>query len=145
MKQKNALHGILKYNEKKKKECKTLALLFEKSALCLSYITPNQTLKRRKKKVLVLLIVVVLLGDASTDVLGLAARDVNVLEQNLRGGVGSGHGLGFLDFGVDALACLLVDGLELRLGGNFPVQDLLLEAGDGVLGAAHALNFLAGL
>jgi hypothetical protein len=120
-----------------------------KKAPCLSYITleQNSSLPSSLAKTgcLVLLVVKVLLGDTATEVLGLRATDVDVLEQNLGGGVGSGHGLGFLDFGVDALACLLVDGLELGLGGDFPIQNLLLEAGDGVLGAAHALNFLASL
>jgi hypothetical protein len=99
----------------------------------------------KEKSLLVLLIVKVLLRDTATEVLGLGTTDVDILEQNLRGGVGSGHGLGLLDFGVDALACLLVDGLELGFGGDFPVENLLLEAGDGVLGAAHALDFLASL
>lgn len=94
---------------------------------------------------LVLLVVKVLLGDTATEVLGLGAANVDILEQDLGGGVGSGHGFGLLDFGIDALACLLVDGLEFGLGGDFPVENLLLETGDGVLGAAHTLDFLASL
>jgi hypothetical protein len=120
--------------------------IWKKSALPLLYYTKrNSFASTCKKSLLVLLIVKVLLGDTATEVLGLRATDVDVLEQDLGGGVGSGHGLGLLDFGVDALAGLLVDGLELGLGGDFPIQNLLLETGDGVLGAAHALDFLASL
>jgi hypothetical protein len=116
-----------------------------KAPLLLYYTKRIKLLPLPFESDLVLLVVVVLLGDTATEVLGLGATDVNVLEQNLGGGLGGGHGLGFLDFGIDALAGLLVDGLELRLGGDFPVQDLLLEAGDGVLGAAHTLDLLASL
>ena len=37
---------------------------------------------------------------------------------------------------------LFVETLEVLLGQHAPVQDLLLEAGDGVVGAAHALDLL---
>ena len=87
-------------------------------------------------------VVEVLLGHAATEELGLGATDVDVLEEDLGGGVGSGHGLGLSDLGVDVGAGLLVEGLELLLSGDLPLEQLLLEAGDGVLGAAHALDLL---
>ena len=87
-------------------------------------------------------VVEVLLGHAATEELGLGATDVDVLEEDLGGGIGCGHGLGLGDLSVDAGAGLLVEGLELLLGGDLPLEQLLLEAGDGVLGAAHALDLL---
>lgn len=87
-------------------------------------------------------VVEVLLGHTAAEELGLGATDVDVLEENLGGGFGCGHGLGLSDLGVDVGAGLLVDGLELLLGGDLPLEQLLLEAGDGVLGAAHALDLL---
>lgn len=90
------------------------------------------------------LVVVVLLGHAAADELGLRAPHVDVLVQDLGRGVGDGHGLGDGDLVVDVLAGLLVDRLELFLGADIPVQDLVLEAGDGVVGGPHALDLLAG-
>lgn len=101
-----------------------------KEKLCLSLV------------VLELGVVEVLLGHTAAEELGLGATDVDVLEENLGGGVGRGHGLGLSDLSVDVGAGLLVEGLELLLGGDLPLKQLLLEAGDGVLGAAHALDLL---
>lgn len=89
-------------------------------------------------------VVEVLLGHTATKELRLGATDVDVLEENLRGGVRNGHGLGLGDLGIDVGTGSLVDGLELLLGGDLPFEQLLLEAGNGVLGAAHALDLLAG-
>jgi hypothetical protein len=87
-------------------------------------------------------VVEVLLRHTTAEELGLGATDVDVLEEDLRGGVGRGHGLGLSDLGVDVGAGLLVEGLELLLGRDLPLEQLLLEAGDGILGAAHALDLL---
>lgn len=94
---------------------------------------------------LALVVVEVLLGDTATEELGLGATDVDVLVEDLRGGIRGRHLLGLGDLGVDALASLLVNRLELCLGGDLPVEDLLLESGDGVVGAAHTLDLLTGL
>jgi hypothetical protein len=95
--------------------------------------------------VLELRVVEVLLGHAATEELGLGATDVDVLEENLRGGVGCGHGLSLGDFGVDVGAGLLVEGLELLLGGDLPLEQLLLEADKGTLaGVAPLLTVLDG-
>jgi hypothetical protein len=88
--------------------------------------------------------VVVLLSSSAADVWRLAALDVNVLVQNLGGGVGDGHGLSNGDLLVDVLAGLLVDGLELLLGDDAPVEHLLLESGNGVVCRTHALDLLTG-
>lgn len=88
------------------------------------------------------LVVEGLVDSAATHPLGLGATDVDVLEEDTAGVVGDGHGLGGGDLLVDVGASGLVDGLELVLGGDTPLEDLLLESGDGVVGAAHALDLL---
>lgn len=86
----------------------------------------------------------VLLRDTAPDEWRLGARVVNVLEQNLGGRVGDGHGLGGGNLLIDVRTGLLVDGLELLLGGHGPVENVLLQALDGVVGASHALDLLTG-
>lgn len=86
----------------------------------------------------------VLVGYAATHELGLRSFDVDVLVQDLRRGVGDGHGLGDGDLVVDVFAGLPVDRLQLILGTDCPVENLLLEAGDGVIGRSHALDLLTG-
>ena len=71
---------------------------------------------------------------------GLAATDIDILVQNALGVVGNGHGLGGGDLLVDVSTGGLVQGLELILGHDVPVKDVLLKAGNGVVGAAHALD-----
>lgn len=69
---------------------------------------------------------------------------IAVLEQDLHGWVRRRHSLGDGDLLVDVAAGLLVDGLELVLGRDGPVEDVLLQAGDGVVGGPHALDLLTG-
>ena len=90
----------------------------------------------------VYLVVEGLVDSATTHPLGLGATDVDVLEENAGGVLGSGHLLGDGDLLVDVGTSGLVEGLELVLGADVPVEDLLLETGDGVVGAAHALDLL---
>lgn len=86
----------------------------------------------------------VLLGDTSTDERRLGAGVVNILVQDLGGGVGNGHGLSGSDLLIDVRTGLLVDGLELLLSGDCPVDDVLLQTLDRVVGASHALDLLTG-
>lgn len=86
----------------------------------------------------------VLGGGAATDELGLGALDVDVLEEDLGLGLRDGHGLGGSDLSGDVVAGLLVDLLELLLSGNLPLEDSLLESGNGVVGGTHALDLLTG-
>ena len=90
-----------------------------------------------------LLIVVILIRDPSPHELGLAAPDIDVLVEDLGRRLGHGHLLRNLDLLVDVGPGLLVDALELLLRRNLPVEQLLLEPRDGVLGRAHALDLLA--
>src|SRR4051812_68938 len=76
------------------------------------------------------------------DELRLGAADVDVLEQDLGCGLGVRHGFGSGNLLVDMGASLLVDVLELILLGDVPVENVLLEAGNGVVGRPHALNLL---
>ena len=55
-----------------------------------------------------------------------------------------GRSFSLLDGLVDLGLGLLVNGLELLLGGKTPVLDVFLETTDGVLGAAHLLDFVTG-
>lgn len=59
--------------------------------------------------------VVVLVGGTATDVLGLRARDVDILEQNLHGRLGNSHGLSSSNLLVHVVAGLLVQLLEVLL------------------------------
>lgn len=88
----------------------------------------------------VLVVVEILLWDSAPHELRLTATDIDVLEQYLAGRLGSYHLLGLCDLGVNIGAGLLIDRLKLLLGGDTPVKEFLLEAGDGVVGAAHTLN-----
>ena len=91
-----------------------------------------------------LLVVVILVGDPPPQELGLAAPDIDILIEDLGRRLGHGHLLRHLDLLVDVRPGFLVDALELLLRRDLPVEQLLLEARDGVLGRAHALDFLAG-
>lgn len=88
------------------------------------------------------LVVEGLVDSTATHPAGLRATDVDVLEQNAGGGVGDGHVLSLGDLVVDECAGGLVDRLELLLGGDAPLDHLLLQSGNGVVGAAHALDLL---
>lgn len=85
----------------------------------------------------------VLVRSAAPDECWLRSPNVNVLVQNLGSSLRRRHSLSSGDLLVDMGASLLVDGLELLLGSHGPVQNVLLQAGDGVVGATHALNLLA--
>ena len=71
---------------------------------------------------------------------GLAAANVDILVQNARSVIGDDHGLGGGDLLVDVGTGSLVKGFQLILSCHVPVKDVLLEAGNGVVGAAHALD-----
>lgn len=86
----------------------------------------------------------VLLRDTAPNEWRLGARVVDVLKQNLGGRVGNGHGLGGGHLLIDVRTSLLVDGLELLLGGHRPVENVLLQALNGIVGASHALDLLTG-
>ena len=88
------------------------------------------------------LVVEGLVDGTTTHPAGLGATDVDVLEEDAGSVVGSDHVLGLGDLSVDVGTGGLVDTLELLLGGNTPLEHLLLETGDGVVGAAHALDLL---
>lgn len=88
--------------------------------------------------------VVVLVGGTSSDVLGLGAADVDVLEQDIGLGLGHGHGLSGGNLLGNVASGSLVKALELLLSADLPVENLLLESGNGVVGGAHALNLLTG-
>lgn len=93
----------------------------------------------------ILRVVKVLLWYPAAHERGLGAADVNVLEEVLGRRLGGLHLLGLGDLGVDVRARVLVDGLELVLGRDAPVEQFQLEARNGVLCAAHALDFFARL
>lgn len=84
----------------------------------------------------------VLLRCPATDELGLRSPDVDVLVEDLGSSLWRSHGLGDADLLVDVSASLLVESFEFLLRSNVPVQDVLLEAGNGVVGGAHALDLL---
>ena len=90
-----------------------------------------------------LLVVIVLVRDPAPHERRLAAADVDVLVQDLRRRLRHRHLLRNLHLLVHRGSRVLVDALELLLGGDFPVEQLLLEARDGVLRRAHALDLLA--
>ena len=91
-----------------------------------------------------LLIVVVLVGDPPPQKLRLAAPDIDILVENLGRRLGHSHLLRDLDLLVNGRTRFLIDALQLLLRRDLPVEQFLLEARDGVLGRAHALDFLAG-
>merc|ERR1712072_505455 len=87
-------------------------------------------------------VVEVLLWYPAAEELGLRATDVDVLVQHLRGRVRHRHSLSGRDLLVDVAAGLLVDLLRLLLLSDAPLDDLLLETGDRVVGAPHTLDLL---
>lgn len=91
-----------------------------------------------------LLVVVILVGGPPPQKFGLAAPDIDVLIEDLSCRLRYGHLLRHLDLLVNVRSGFLVDALELLLRRDLPVEQLLLEARDGVLGRAHALDFFAG-
>lgn len=85
----------------------------------------------------------VLVSGTAPDEWRLRSSRVNVLVQNLGSSLRGSHSLSGGDFLVDVGAGLLVDSLELLFSRHRPVQDVLLQAGDGVVGATHTLNLFA--
>ncbi|CRK47780.1 hypothetical protein BN1723_007760 [Verticillium longisporum] len=71
-------------------------------------VTPKDWAPSEKVAVFSLVEVEGLVGGAATDELGLGAADVDVLKEDLGGGLGNGHGLGDGDLLVDVAAGLLV-------------------------------------
>lgn len=90
-----------------------------------------------------LLIVVILVRNPTPHELGLAAPDIDILVEDLGRRLRRRHLLRNLDLFVHGRSRFLVDALQLLFRGDFPVEQFLLEARDGVLGRAHALDLLA--
>lgn len=89
------------------------------------------------------LIVVILIRRPSPHELRLAPPHIDILIQHLARRLREIHLLGLRDLRIDRVARLLIDALELLLVRDAPLEDLVLQARDRVLRAAHALNLLA--
>lgn len=83
-----------------------------------------------------------LVSGAATDPLRLGALEVGVGEQDLRGSLRDGGGLGILDLLVDDGTDLLLDALDVLLRADIEVEETLLHAGDDVAVGAHLLDLL---
>lgn len=88
------------------------------------------------------LVVVSLLRGSSSHPLGLAAGDVNVVKQGLEVGLGHRGSLGFLDLVIDKDLGITVKLLELLLGEDIPLENVLAETLDGILGGTHVLDLV---
>lgn len=76
--------------------------------------------------------------------LRLATSYIDILKQVLWGWLRDWHILCLGDLAVDCGTGLLIDGLELVLGCDVPLDEFLLEPSDGILGGSHTLDLLAG-
>jgi hypothetical protein len=89
------------------------------------------------------LIVVILIRGPSPHELRLTPPHINILVQHLPSRLREFHLLRLLNLLIDRRARLLINGLQLLLGRNIPLKQLLLQARDRVLRGAHALDLLA--
>ena len=87
------------------------------------------------------LVVIILIRRPSPHKLRLAPSHIDILIQDLRRSFRSRHSLRLRNLFIDRSTCLLVDGLELVLSCDVPLDEFLLQAGDGILGRAHTLDF----
>lgn len=85
-----------------------------------------------------------LVGGTAADIAGLGTRSVDVFKENGRLGLGNSHGLGNGNLLIDVASGLLVNLLQIVLSRDLPVQNLLFQSGNGVVGGTHALDFLSG-
>lgn len=71
----------------------------------------------------------------------LTSTNENILKQNTVVRFGGDHLLSDSNLFIDKAAGLLVNRLEFFFGDDRPVEQFLLETGNGVVGAAHTLDF----
>jgi hypothetical protein len=88
------------------------------------------------------LVVVILIRRPPPHKQRLAPSRIDILIQHLPTRIRELHLLGLSDLGIDRRAGLLVDLLELLLSRDVPLEQLVFQAGDGVLRGAHALDLL---